>query len=91
MPKITFVDSLGEARDVEAEVGSTVMEAAIRHAILSRDDLPLFQPSKHTGLTTEIAHGVARYLAGETDATMRASKVKRIAENVGALFHRNKS
>ncbi len=33
MPNITFVDSLGEARTVEAEVGSTVMEAAIRNAI----------------------------------------------------------
>ncbi|PNG27621.1 2Fe-2S iron-sulfur cluster-binding protein [Methylocella silvestris] len=33
MPKITFVDSLGEARTVDAEVGSTVMEAAIRNAI----------------------------------------------------------
>lgn len=33
MPKITFVDSFGEARVVEAEVGSTVMEAAIRNAI----------------------------------------------------------
>ncbi|VFU08629.1 2Fe-2S iron-sulfur cluster-binding protein [Methylocella tundrae] len=33
MPKITFVDSLGEARTVEADIGSTVMEAAIRNAI----------------------------------------------------------
>ena len=33
MPKITYVDSLGEARTVEAEVGSTVMEAAIRNGI----------------------------------------------------------
>jgi hypothetical protein len=55
------------------------------------DELPLFQPSKRTGLTQEIARGVARYLAGETDATMRASKVKRLAENVGALLQRNKS
>lgn len=33
MVKITFVDSFGEARAVEAEEGSTVMEAAIRNAI----------------------------------------------------------
>ncbi|WP_395667168.1 2Fe-2S iron-sulfur cluster-binding protein [Methylocella sp.] len=33
MPKITFVDSHGEAREVEAEVGSTVMEAAVRNAV----------------------------------------------------------
>ena len=55
------------------------------------DDLPLFQPSKRTGLTADMARGIARYLAGETDDTMRASKVKRLAENVSALFHRDKS
>jgi ferredoxin, 2Fe-2S len=33
MPNITFVDSSGEARTVDGEVGSTVMEAAIRNAI----------------------------------------------------------
>jgi 2Fe-2S ferredoxin len=33
MPKITFVDHTGESRSVEAETGSTVMEAAIRNTI----------------------------------------------------------
>jgi 2Fe-2S ferredoxin len=33
MVKITFIDSFGEARTVDAEEGSTVMEAAIRNAI----------------------------------------------------------
>jgi ferredoxin, 2Fe-2S len=33
MVKITFIDSHGEARTVEAEEGSTVMETAIRNAI----------------------------------------------------------
>lgn len=33
MPKITFIDAKGESREVEAENGSTVMEAAIRHSI----------------------------------------------------------
>jgi 2Fe-2S ferredoxin len=33
MPKITFVDSGGEARTVEAVNGSTVMEAALQNAI----------------------------------------------------------
>ena len=47
--------------------------------------------SCRTGLTREIARGVARYLTGETDATMRASKVMRLAENVGAPLKRNKS
>jgi 2Fe-2S ferredoxin len=33
MPKITFIDHGGTARSVEAEAGSTVMEAAIRNSI----------------------------------------------------------
>ena len=33
MPRITFVDFGGTARTVEAEVGSTVMDAAIKHGV----------------------------------------------------------
>ena len=33
MAKITFIDSQGTARTVEAEVGSTVMEAAIKNGV----------------------------------------------------------
>ena len=33
MAKITFIDPSGESRTVDAEIGSTVMEAAIRHDI----------------------------------------------------------
>jgi 2Fe-2S ferredoxin len=33
MPKITFIDNEGTARVVEAEIGSTVMETAIRNDI----------------------------------------------------------
>jgi 2Fe-2S ferredoxin len=33
MPKITFTDASGEARSVEAQVGSTVMETALRNSI----------------------------------------------------------
>ena len=33
MPKITYTDSSGTARTVEGEVGSTVMETAIRNNI----------------------------------------------------------
>ena len=33
MPSITFTDSKGMARTVEGEVGSTVMETAIRHNV----------------------------------------------------------
>ena len=33
MPSITYIDSRGTARTVEAETGSTVMETAIRHKV----------------------------------------------------------
>ncbi len=33
MAKINFVDHSGETRSIDAEIGSTVMEAAIRNAI----------------------------------------------------------
>jgi ferredoxin, 2Fe-2S len=33
MPKITFIDSGGEARTIEAVNGSTVMEAALQNAV----------------------------------------------------------
>jgi ferredoxin, 2Fe-2S len=33
MPKITFIDATGVARPIEVEVGSTVMEAAIRNSV----------------------------------------------------------
>ena len=33
MPKITFIDSSGSSRVVDAEAGSTVMEAAIRNDV----------------------------------------------------------
>ena len=33
MPKITYIQPDGQRRDVEAEVGSTVMEAAIKNLV----------------------------------------------------------
>lgn len=33
MPKITFIDDQGTARTVEGEVGSTVMETAVRNGV----------------------------------------------------------
>jgi 2Fe-2S ferredoxin len=33
MPKITFIDPDGTARTIDAEIGSTVMESAIRNAV----------------------------------------------------------
>jgi hypothetical protein len=55
------------------------------------DDLPLFQPSAKTGLTMEIVKAAAKYLNGESDATMRASAVVRLGQNIHSLFKRNKS
>ena len=55
------------------------------------DDLPLFQPSRKTGLTKEIANGVAKYLSGETDQTMRQPALVRLGQNIHSLFKRDKS
>lgn len=33
MPKITFIDSNGQKHEIDADIGMTVMEAAIREAI----------------------------------------------------------
>jgi hypothetical protein len=55
------------------------------------DELPLFQPSDKSGLTMDIVDGVARYLSGESDQTMRASAIKRFGQNIEALFKRDKS
>lgn len=33
MPKITFVDAAGTARDVEAKAGTSIMEAAVQNMI----------------------------------------------------------
>jgi 2Fe-2S ferredoxin len=33
MPKITFIDASGQSRSVEAQVGATVMETALRNSI----------------------------------------------------------
>ena len=33
MPKITFIDKTGTSRTVESEVGSTVMEAALKNGV----------------------------------------------------------
>jgi hypothetical protein len=55
------------------------------------DDLPIFQPSSRTGLTPEIAEGVAKYLNGETEETMRANAAVRLGQNIHSLFKRDKS
>jgi HAD domain in Swiss Army Knife RNA repair proteins len=55
------------------------------------DDLPLFQPSPKTGLTSEISKGVEKHLNGDTDETIRDNAVIRMGQNIRSLFKRNKS
>jgi hypothetical protein len=55
------------------------------------DSLPLFQPDANVGLSYEIVAGVERYLVKETDETMRANAVLRMAQNIDSLFKRNMS
>ncbi len=50
------------------------------------DDLPLFQPSKTTGLTAKICNGVDKYLAGETNEDMRCGRITRLVQNVRAAL-----
>ena len=68
----------------------------MRYVVLDDDDdcldeLPLFQPSSRTGLTPEIAKGIEDYLAGRSDKDMRASALKRLGQNIHAIFSRDKS
>jgi hypothetical protein len=50
------------------------------------DELPLFQPSAATGLTDEIVEGIADYLSGKTDRDMRCNRIKRLLQNMHAVF-----
>ena len=50
------------------------------------DTLPLFQPSRSTGITDEMVEAAADYLNGKTDKDMRRNKVTRIFQNLGSLL-----
>lgn len=50
------------------------------------DPLPLFQPSRSTGLTHEMVDAAADYLNGKTDKDMRRSKLIRIVQNLGSVL-----
>lgn len=54
------------------------------------DDLPLFQPSPATGLSDDVADGVAAYLNGATDADMRRGRLERFFQNVRGLVEGHK-
>jgi HAD domain in Swiss Army Knife RNA repair proteins len=66
-----------------------------RYAVLDDEDdeldgLPLFQPSSRTGLTDDIARGMADYLNGKTDEDMRAGRLTRLVQNLRAVLTRHK-
>ena len=50
------------------------------------DPLPLFQPSRRTGLTDRIVERAADYLNGKTDRDMRRNKLVRLCQNFASLF-----
>jgi hypothetical protein len=54
------------------------------------DDLPLFQPSRRTGITDDMVEGAAAYLNGKTDKDMRRNKVVRIMQNLSSLISGHK-
>jgi hypothetical protein len=54
------------------------------------DELPLFQPSRRTGLTDKIADGVADYLDGKTDKDMRSTMIVRVMQNIQSIMTRHK-
>ena len=50
------------------------------------DDLPLFQPSRTTGLTDEVCVGVKNYLSGHSEKDMRRNIAVRLIQNLAAYF-----
>lgn len=67
-----------------------------RYVVLDDDDdcldeLPLFQPSPKTGLTSDIAKGIEEFLAGRSDKDMRLGALTRLGQNIHAFFGRDKS
>jgi len=54
------------------------------------DALPLFQPSRSTGLTDEMVRGAAAYLNGKTNKDMRRNKLIRMFQNLGSLLSGHK-
>jgi hypothetical protein len=48
------------------------------------DPLPLFQPSRRTGLTDDIVNAAADYLNGKSDKDMRRNKLVRLCQNLAS-------
>lgn len=50
------------------------------------DELPLFQPSAATGISEDVARGLAAYLLEKTDMDMRHTRLKRWFQNVYCML-----
>jgi len=96
---IPFVDVTpdipGEPRCKEILEWLRTHSDVTRYAVLDDDDdeldeLPLFQPSRHTGLTDKIAKGVADYLDGKTEEDMRCAGIVRVMQNIHSIVTRHK-
>jgi hypothetical protein len=55
------------------------------------DDMPVFQPSSRTGLTSTLVDTAAAYLNGETDACARQGWFFRKCQNIVSYFRRRSS
>jgi Swiss Army Knife RNA repair-like protein len=55
------------------------------------DDMPVFQPSSRTGLTSTLVDAAAAYLNGETDACARQGWFFRKCQNIVSYFRRRSS
>lgn len=93
---LSCTDTPGAPRCEEILAWLRAHPEVTRYVVLDDDDdcldeLPLFQPATKTGLTEEIAQGVAEFLAGRSDKQMRANAIVRLGQNINALFGRDKS
>ena len=84
-------DLPGRARRDEVLAWLAANRGASRYAVLDDDDdgldeLPLFQPSNHEGLTEDICFGLVHYLNGLTDRDMRRSLLVRWVQNLRACL-----
>jgi Swiss Army Knife RNA repair-like protein len=93
--RIPFIDTIPDLPDQprceEILAWLRIHPKVERYIVLDDEDdeldpLPLFQPSKSTGLTNEIVEAAADYLNGKTDKDMRHNKLVRIFQNVSAMI-----
>jgi hypothetical protein len=93
--QIPFIDVIpdmpGEPRHKEITAWLSSHAEVSRYAVIDDEDdeldsFPLFQPSTSTGLTEEIALGVADYLNGKTEKDMRSNRFIRVVQNVHAML-----